>query len=60
MSKQQVKQNKDPEIFDKVKCLQNELNSVIESKKQKYCRLSNKLIDQHKILLVDFEDVFEQ
>ena len=50
-------------MFDKVKCLQDELNSIIESNKQKYYfRLSNKLIDpmiNSKILLVNFEDVFE-
>ena len=42
----QLPQNKDPIIFDKVKCLQNELNSIIESNKQKYySRLSKKLVD---------------
>ena len=46
MYKKYVNENKDPRIFDKVKCLQNELNSIIESNKQKYyTRLSNKLID---------------
>ena len=30
------KKNRDPKIFDKVKCVQNQLNSIIESSKQKY------------------------
>ena len=46
MYKKYVNENKDPRIFDKVKCLQNELNSIIESNKQKYySRLSKKLVD---------------
>ena len=46
MYKSYVKENKDPKIFDKVKCLQSELNSKIESNKQKYySRLSRKLVD---------------
>ena len=36
MYKKYVNENKDPRIFDKVKCLQNELNLIIESYKQKY------------------------
>ena len=41
-----VNENKDPRIFDKVKCLQIELNSAIKSNKQKYySRLSKKLVD---------------
>ena len=44
--KKYVKENKKIKIFDKVKCLQNQLNSIIESNKQKYySRLSNKLPD---------------
>ena len=31
-----VTENKDPKIFDKVQCLQNQLNSVIENNKQNY------------------------
>ena len=50
MCKRYVKENKDPKTFESfewVKCLQNQLNSIIESNKQKYySRLSNKLIDQ--------------
>ena len=46
MYKKYVKENKDPRIFDKVKCLQNELYSIIESNKQKYSsRLSKKLVE---------------
>ena len=46
MYKSYVKENKDPKIFDKAKCLQSELNSKIESNKQKYySRLSHKLVD---------------
>ena len=46
MYKKYVNENKEPRIFDKVKCLQNELNSIIESNKQKYySRLSKKLVD---------------
>ena len=46
MYKRYVKENKDPKIFGKVKYLQNKLNSIIESNKQKYySRLSNKVID---------------
>ena len=38
--------NKDPRIFNKVKCLQDKLDSVIGSSKQKYyTRLSKKLVD---------------
>ena len=45
MYKSYTKENKDSKIFDKVKCLQNKLNSIIESNKQKYHhRLSNKLV----------------
>ena len=44
--KKHVNDNKDLRIFDKVKCLQNELNSIIESNKQKYySRLPKKLVD---------------
>ena len=35
MYKKYFNENKDPRIFDKVKCLQNELDSIIESNKQK-------------------------
>ena len=46
MYKKYVNENKDPRIFDKVKCLQNELDSIIESNKRKYYpRLSKKLVD---------------
>ena len=46
MHKKYVKVNNDTKMFDKVKCLQNEQNSVTESNKQKYySRLLNKLID---------------
>ena len=46
MYKRYVKENKDLKMFDRVKCLQNKLNSTTESNKQKYySRLSNKLID---------------
>ena len=46
MYKKYVEENKDPRIFDKVKCLQNELYSIIESNKQKYCsRLLKKLVN---------------
>ena len=46
MYKKYVNKKKDPRIFDKAKCLQNELNSIIESNKQKYySRLSKKLFD---------------
>ena len=39
-------ENKDTKIFDKVKCLQDELISIIESNKQKYYfHLPNKLVD---------------
>ena len=34
MYKKYVKENKDPRISDKFECLQNELNSIIESNKQ--------------------------
>ena len=41
-----VKENQDPKEFNNIKCLQNELNSIIDSNKQNhYSRLSNKLID---------------
>ena len=44
--KKHVNDNKDLRIFDKVECLQNELNSIIESNKQKYySRLPKKLVD---------------
>ena len=36
MYKKYVNENKDPRIFDKVKCLQDELNSITEKKQQKY------------------------
>ena len=43
MYKRYVKENKDPKIFDKVKCLQTKLNSLTESNKQNYYpRLSKK------------------
>ena len=46
MYKKYVKENKDPRIFDKVICLQNELNSIIESNKQKYySRLLKRFVD---------------
>ena len=46
MCNRYVKENKDPEVFGKVKCLQNELDSIIESNKQKYYScLLNMLID---------------
>ena len=46
MYKRYAKENKDPKILEKFKCLQNEPNSIIESNKQKYhSSLSNKLID---------------
>ena len=46
MYKRYVNEDKDPRIFNKVKCLQNELNSIIESNKQKYYfRLSKKVVD---------------
>ena len=46
MYKKYANKNKDAGIFDKVKCLQNELDSTIESNKQKhYSRLSKKLVD---------------
>ena len=41
-----VKANKDSELFVKVECLQNELNSIIEGNKQKYYfGLSNNSVD---------------
>ena len=41
-----VKENQDPKEFNNIKCLQNELNSIIDNNKQNhYSRLSNKLID---------------
>ena len=44
--KKYVNENKDPRIFDKVKCLQNKLDSIIESNKQKYYScLSKKLVN---------------
>ena len=46
MYKKYVNENKDPRIFGKVKCLQNKLNSIIESNKRKYySRVSKKLVD---------------
>ena len=46
MYKRHVNENKDPRIFDKVKCLQKELDSITESNKQKhYSRLSKKYVD---------------
>ena len=36
MYKRYVNENKDPRIFDKVKCLQKELDSITESNKQKH------------------------
>ena len=35
MYKRYVKENKEPEIFDKVNCLQSKLNAITESNKQK-------------------------
>ena len=44
--KKYVIENKDPRIFHKVKCLQNEPNWITESNKRKYySRLSKKLVD---------------
>ena len=41
-----LKENQDLKVFNNIKCLQNELNSIIDSNKQNhYSRLSNKLID---------------
>ena len=41
-----VNENKDPRTFDKVKCIQNKLDSIIERNKQKYySRLSKKFVD---------------
>ena len=46
MYKRHVNENKHPRIFDKVKCLQKELDSITESNKQKhYSRLSKKYVD---------------
>ena len=46
MYKKYDNENKDTRIFDKVKCLQNESDSIIESNKQKYYScLSKKLAD---------------
>ena len=46
MYEKYLNDNKDSRIFDKVKCLQNELDSIIESNKHKYySRLSKKLAD---------------
>ena len=46
MYKKYVNENKDHRAFDKVKCLQNERNSIIESNKQRrYSRLSKQLVD---------------
>ena len=46
MYKKYVNENKDHRVFDKVKCLQNERNSIIESNKQRqYSRLSKQLVD---------------
>ena len=36
MYEKYIKENKDSKLTDKVKCLQNELNSIIQSNKQKY------------------------
>ena len=36
MYKKYVKEYKDPRISDKVKCLKNPFNSIIESNKQKF------------------------
>ena len=53
MYKKYAKEYKDPKIFDKVKCPQNELNSIIKSNKQKYSsHLPNKLIDLMTSLIV--------
>ena len=42
----QVNENKDPRIFDKVKYIQNKLDSIIQSNKQKhYSHLSKKFVD---------------
>ena len=41
-----VNENKDPRIFHKVKCLQNELNSIIGNNEQKFfSRVSKKMVD---------------
>ena len=46
LDKKYFNENKDPRIFDKVKCLQNELDSIIESNKQEYySHLSKTLVD---------------
>ena len=46
MCKKYVNEKKDPRKFDKLKCLQNEMNSIIEDNKQKYySSLSKKLVD---------------
>ena len=46
MYKKYFNENKDPRIFDEVKCLQKELNSIIETNEQiYYSRLSKKLVD---------------
>ena len=44
--KKHVNESKEPRIFGKVKCLQKELDSIIESNKQKYySRVSKMLVD---------------
>ena len=46
MYKKYFNENKDPRIFDKVKCLQNELDSIIQSNKQEILLpLIKKLVD---------------
>ena len=45
MYKRYVKENKEPEIFDKVNCLQSKLNAITKVINKNYSRLSNKLID---------------
>ena len=45
MYKKYDNENKDTRIFDKVKCLQNELDSIISNKQKYYSRLSKKLAD---------------
>ena len=45
MYKKYDNENKDTRIFDKVKCLQKELDSIISNKQKYYSRLSKKLAD---------------
>ena len=46
MFEKDVNEKKDPMVFGQVKCLQKELDSIIESNNQKYySRLSKKLVD---------------